>query len=236
MEKSWDITLSPVRRGGGGGGINICKKKNDWFWENWMCWTQLRHPRKLLPHPFWDMGYWLGAPPTPGDKLLSNKWLILAYLTLGTHPHHQKNVLLCRFWDTASDWECHLRRGINCCQINNWFWVMWTCRMHPRHFEKFLPCRFWDTAFDLECPLCLFFFCQKTTDFGWFEGAESIPALHSLYDIDKLGDNIIPRLKLGDNQIWPCLLIGDYSRTRNQGLVGHCIQKHLFYLIPFWQK
>jgi hypothetical protein len=36
------------------------------------------------------------------------------------------------------------------------------------------------------------FFCQKMTDFGWFEGAECIPALHSLYDIDKLGDNIIP--------------------------------------------
>jgi hypothetical protein len=45
------------------------------------------------------------------------------------------------------------------------------------------------------------FFCQKTTDFARFEGVECIPALHSLYDIDNSWDNIIPRLKLGDNQI-----------------------------------
>jgi hypothetical protein len=38
-------------------------------------------------------------------------------------------------------------------------------------------------------------------DFGQFEGAECIPALHSFCDIDKSGDNVISRLKLGDNQI-----------------------------------
>jgi hypothetical protein len=53
-------------------GINFCPI-NDWFWDNWMCWTQLCHPRKFLQRCFWDMGSWLGVPPTPGDKLLSNK-------------------------------------------------------------------------------------------------------------------------------------------------------------------
>jgi hypothetical protein len=43
------------------------------------------------------------------------------------------------------------------------------------------------------------------TEFWWFEGAECIPALHSFHDINKMGDNIIFRLKLGDNQIWPRL-------------------------------
>ncbi len=49
-------------------------------------------------------------------------------------------------------------------------------------------------------------FLVKNDWFWWFEGAECIKALHSLYDIEKLRDNIISRLKLGDNQIWPCLV------------------------------
>ncbi len=136
-----------------------------------MCSTQLCSQKIFLPHRFWDMGFWLGAPPTLGDKLLSNKWLVLADLILGNTSHYHKNFLPCHFWDTASDWECHVGRGINCCKINNWFWVIWPWGIHPRHFKNFLPCRFWDTAFDLERPLCQgmnFSFKKKNNWFSQF--------------------------------------------------------------------
>ncbi len=113
--------------------------------------------KKFSTVPFLRYGFQLGAPPMPGDKLLSNKQLILGNVNMqNASPPIKKN----------------------------------------------LPCFFWDTAFDLDRPLCLgIIFCQKTTAFGWLEGAECIPALPSLYDIDKLENNIIPWA--GDNQIWP---------------------------------
>ncbi len=92
----------------------------------------------------------------------------------------------------AYNWERHLHRGINCCQINDWFWVIWPWGIHPRHLKKFLTVPFLRYSFWLGAPPMAWdkFFCQKTTDFGWYEGAECIPALYSLYDNDKLGDNI----------------------------------------------
>ncbi len=147
-------------------GIYFCQM-NDWYWDIWMCWTQLRCLKNFLPRRFRDMGFWLGMPPTPGDKFLSNKWLILANLTLGNASPPVKNFLPCCFWDTASDWERHLNRGINCCQINDWFWVIWSWEIHPRNWKKFILCRFWDTAFDLERPLCRGINCLSKNDWFW---------------------------------------------------------------------
>ncbi len=159
--------------------------------------------KKISTASFFRYGLLTGSTPYPGDKLLSSKWLIWGHLNVLNATAPSKNFVPCSFWGmgywlgappTPGRWS------------NKWLILAnLTLGNATPPSKKCLPCRFWDTAFDLEYPLCrgYIFFVKKTTDFGRFEGVECIPALHSLYDIGNSWDNIIPRLKLGDNQIWP---------------------------------
>ncbi len=105
--------------------------------------------KKFSTASFLRYGLWLGGPPTRGDKLLSNKQLILGNLTLGNPSPKFKKISTVPFLRYSLGLGAPPTQGINSCQINNWFWVIWVLT-HPRHLKIFLPCRFWDTASDWE--------------------------------------------------------------------------------------
>ncbi len=95
----------------------------------------------------------LSPRPPPGDKLLSNEWLILGHLNVLNATVPCKELSTPSFFEIwAFDWERPLHQGIIFCQINDWFWVIWPWEIHHHHLKNSLPCGFWDTAFDLECP------------------------------------------------------------------------------------